>query len=277
VTHDPAKVQWAEQVRYTENSVPMQIGDGVWGTATGKGATPMLAADPTTGNVAWYGIVEEHGQPAYYAMRLKVEEGRISEVEAVIRRKGDPGAFGDPVSDIHDPAFGEVVPRGERVARATLIQAADGYFSTLQKNDGTLHTSFDPECARQENGQVTTNGSVSTGARGCEAQFRLGSFRFSERVRGRRFFIADEERGVVVASGYIDHPARIESFQTTDGVTRKSPFLSPDSLGLMEMFKIRKGRIYRVEAVFTRLPYGMSAPWTVPQTPAIAHDRSDVP
>jgi hypothetical protein len=228
----------------------------------------VLAADPVTGNVAWYGVVEEHGQPAYYAMRLKVEEGRTAEVEAVIRRKGDSGPFGDPVSDTHDPAFGEVLPRGERVPRATLIQLADGYFSTLQKNDGTLHTSFDPECARQENGQSTTNGSFATSAQGCEAQFRLGTFRYDERVRGRRFFIADEERGVVVATGYIDHAARIESYQTTDGVTHQSPFASPNSLGLMEMFKIRKGRIYRVEAVFTRLPYGMSAPWTVVQSPA---------
>jgi hypothetical protein len=262
VTHDPAKVRWAARVRYTENSVPMQIGDGVWGTVTAKGATPVVAADLTTGNVAWYGVVEEHGQPAYYAMRLRVEDGRIAEVEAVIRRKGDPGAYADPVTDSHDAAFVAAVPQGERLSRAALVKLADGYFSTLQNNDGTLHTSFDPECARQENGLITTAaGASTTGAQGCEAQFRLGMFRFSEAVRARRFFIADPERGVVVAAGYIDHPARIESFKMTDGTTRKSPFLSPDSLGLMEMFKIRKGRIYRVEAVFTRLPYGMSAPW----------------
>jgi hypothetical protein len=29
----------------------------------------------------------------------------------------------------------------------------------------------------------------------------------------------------------------------------------------MEMFKIKNGHIYRIEAVFTDLPYGMSAPW----------------
>ena len=89
----------------------------------------------------------------------------------------------------------------------------------------------------------------------------LCQFRYIGQLRGRRFFIADEERGVVVAAGYIDHPARIDTYQTTDGKTRHAPFTSPNSLGLMEMFKIRSGRIYRIEAVFTTLPYLMSSPW----------------
>jgi hypothetical protein len=262
VAHDPTRVRWAKTVRYTENSVPMQIGDGVWGTATGKSGTPTYAADPSTGSVAWYGTVDEHGDPSYYAMRLKVEDGKTSEVEAVIRRKGDSGPFGNPTSgDPHDPAFGEILPVKERVGRRTLIKLVDGYFSTLQQNDGTIRTQFDPECARQENGMSTTNGSFATTVQGCEAQFKLGVFRFVERLRGRRFFIADEARGVVVAAGYIDHPARMESYQTTDGKTQKSPITSPSSLGLMEMFKIRSGKIYRIEAIFTSLPYYMNAPW----------------
>jgi len=221
-----------------------------------------VAADPITGNVAWYGIVEEHGQPAYYAMRLRVVDGKVAEVEAVIRRKGYSGPFADPAKDSHDPAFAEAVPPGERLSRAALIKLADGYFSTLQNNDGTLHTSFDRECARQENGTSTTGGSSATGgAQGCEAQFKLGMFHFSEAVRARRYFIADPEHGVVVAAGYIDHPARMTSFKLSDGTTRQSPVLAPNSLGLMEMFKIKNGHIYRVEAVFTDLPYGMSAPW----------------
>jgi hypothetical protein len=30
---------------------------------------------------------------------------------------------------------------------------------------------------------------------------------------------------------------------------------------LMEMFKIRNGQIYRIEAVFTMLPYYMTSQW----------------
>jgi hypothetical protein len=217
--------------------------------------------------VAWYGTVDEHGDPSFYAMRLKVEDGKTSEVETVIARKG-AGLYGDPQKYTHDPAFGEVLAKSQRVSRSELISLANGYFSTLQQNDGTIRTKFDPDCQRQENGVATTNGTFSNMIPGCEAQFKLGLFRFDERVRGRRFPLVDEERGIVVAMGYIDHAARIDTFQTTDGATHTSPFRFPNSLGLMEMFKIRAGRIYRIEAVFTALPYYMTSEWvTTPDPP----------
>ncbi len=260
---DPSRVPWAARVRYTENSVSMMIGDGIWKTVTAK-SKPLYATDPSTGNVAWFGLIEEHGQPAYYAMRLKVEGGKVAEVEAVISRSGYPGPFGDPAKYAHDPAFAEVVPRGERQSRKQLVDLVNGYFSTLQLNDGTVRTKFDPDCGRNENGMSTTTGTTfenAAAAQGCEAQFKLGLYKYDDRVRGRRFELVDEEHGVVVATGYIDHAARFETYQTTDGKTRKSPFSSPNSLGLMEMFKIRNGRIYRIEAVFTMLPYYMTSQW----------------
>ena len=111
----------------------------------------------------------------------------------------------------------------------------------------------------------TTDGKFATSAQGCEAQFKLGSFKFDDKVRGRRFPIVDEERGVVVATGYIDHAATFETYQTTDGKTRNSPFKYPNSLQLMEMFKIRGGKIYRVEAVFTFVPYDTTSEWIPPE------------
>jgi hypothetical protein len=130
-------------------------------------------------------------------------------------------------------------------------------------NDGTIRTKFDPECARTENGQSTTSGTFenAVAAQGCEAQFKLGLYKYDDRVRGRRFELVDEEHGIVVATGYIDHGARFDTYKTTDGKERHSPFSSPNSLGLMEMFKIRNGQIYRIEAVFTMLPYYMTSQW----------------
>ena len=263
IAHDPSRIHWAKTVRYTENSVAMMIGDGVWGTATAKSTQPQHQADPTSGNVTWYGTIEEHGQPSYYAMRLKVEDGKTAEVEVFLRRKGmDEGPFGDPTKYAHDPAFSEVLAPAHRVARSKLIAVANGYFSTLQMNDGTVRTQFDPECARQENGMTTTDGSFAGTAQGCEEQFRQGFFRYDKRVRERRFHVVDEERGVVVASGYIDHPADFETYQTKDGKTRHSPFKSPNTLQFMEMFKIRDGRIFRVEVIFESVPYFMTSPWS---------------
>ncbi len=187
VAHDPARVPWAPTVRYTENNVSMMIGDGIWGAATARDRKSAAGGRSCTGNVGWYGTVAEHGQLSYYVMRLKVEHQRVSEVEVILDRKGDAGPWGDPAHFTHDPAFSSELPAAQRSSRQAMIALVDGYFSTIQKNDGALHTRFDPECAREENGQITTNGSFGSDAQGCEAQFRLGTFRFVDRVRDRRF------------------------------------------------------------------------------------------
>ncbi len=261
---DPARVNWAPSVRYTENNVSMMIGDGEWGAATARDPNPLLVADAATGSVGWYGTVAEHGQLSYYAMRMKVDHHRVSEVEVILDRKGDSGPFGDPANFSHDPAFSSPLPAGHRASRWTLVGLVDGYFSTVQKNDGTLHTRFDQDCAREENGQISTHGGGSD-TPGCEAQFKLGTFRFVDRVRDRRFAVVDEERGVVLALASFDDGATFEDYKTTDGKIVQNPIKSPGTLSVMEMFKIRDGKLYRIEAIFTGVPYRMSSQW-VPVT-----------
>jgi hypothetical protein len=263
VAHDPYRLPWSTSVRYTENSVSMMLGEGQWASATGKSASALHLADPSTGNVAWFGVILEHGQPAYFAVRLRVLNRHIAEAEAVIHGKGEAGPFGDPDHYLHDPAFEQMIPPSERASRSQLIDLANGYFSTLQQNDGTIRTHFDPGCERTENGISTTRGGFGNSAiaKGCEAQFKLGLYRFDDEVRARRFELVDVERGIVVATGFIDHGAHLMRYRTTDGKERESPFASPNSLGLIEAFKIRNGRIYRVEAIFSVLPYRMPSPW----------------
>jgi len=263
VAHDPTALPWAPAVRYTENSVPMMIGDGEWGSVTGVGPAPLIVAEPASGNVVWMGEVLEHGQVAHYAMRLRIAFQEISEVEVVLNGKGQPGPFGESATRAPDPAFEQVLAPAERRSREELIALADGYFSTLQHNDGTIRTTFDPACQRAENGQSTTSGTFGSAAiaQGCEAQFRLGLYRYDDELRARRFPLVDVERGVVVAMGFIDHSARLQRFTTTDGKPRHSPFAGPEALGLMEAFKIRNGKIYRIEAMFAEVPYRMPSPW----------------
>ena len=264
VRHDASRVPLAPHVRFTENDVSLAIGDGLWGSISSASQNPLLAADEVTGNVARFGTVEEHGVPAYYAMRLKVAGGRISEVETVVDRKTRwPSAFGDPAKLVHDPAFTEVLPPDERRERERLRDVANGYFSTVERNDGQVLTAFDPDCQRIENGISTTRGSFGAAAvaQGCEAQFRLGLYRINKRVRERRYPLIDEKRGIVVATGFFDHDNTFDLYKTTDGKEHKTLLKWPNSLSLMEAFKIKDGRIYRVEAVFTYVPYFMHSPW----------------
>ena len=51
VAKDPARVPWAKTVKFTENNVVLEIGDGLWGTISDKGTEDLRAADPTNGQV----------------------------------------------------------------------------------------------------------------------------------------------------------------------------------------------------------------------------------
>ncbi len=93
---------------------------------------------------------------------------------------------------------------------------------------------------------------------------KLGLYRINKRVRERRYPIVDEERGVVVATGFFDHANTFDSYKTTDGKVHATALKWPNSISLMEAFKIRNGMIYRVEAVFTYVPYFMHSPYALP-------------
>jgi hypothetical protein len=281
VHHDPSRVPFAKGVRFTENDVALATGQGLWDSISSASSKATLAADPDTGNVVWLGTVAENGAPAYYAMRLKVREGRITQVETVVERKTAlPQPFGDPSKVLHDPAFEQVLPAAERRGRERLRDVANGYFSTVERNDGDLLTVFDPDCERTENGISTTSGNFGSAAdaQGCAAQFRLGLFRINKRVRERRYPLIDVKRGVVVATGFFDHDNSFDRYKTTDGKEHRTLLRWPNSLSLMEAFKIRNGRIYRVEAIFTYVPYFMHSPWEnqadAPAPPAIARPKA---
>lgn len=273
LTHkDPGKAPFAKDATFTENDVAMPIGKGLWGTISGASSDGLELADPSTGQAAWFGLVQEHGTPAYYAMRLRVKDGRIEGVETVVHRQtGLPAPFGDVTKYHHDAAFAEVLPAAQRRPRERLRAVADSYFNTVELNDGVVFAPFDAECERTENGITTTKadpssaGTAASIALGCENQFKLGIYRINKRVRERRYPLIDEERGVVVATGFFDHANTFDTYQTTDGKTMKTALKWPNSITLMEAFKIRDGKIFRVEAIFTYVPYAMHSPWARPE------------
>jgi hypothetical protein len=146
-----------------------------------------------------------------------------------------------------------------------MLELANGYFSTLEQNDGTIRTRFHPDCNRREDGVISTNNPqpnlAPISGLGCEAQFRLGYYRFDNWIRARRFPIIDEEAGVVLAGGFIDHDGQLRDYALTDGTPEMGFFLRPHSFSFLEAFKIRNDAIAAVEAVFHYVPYRMRSPW----------------
>jgi hypothetical protein len=263
---DPSRLVWAEDAVFSENNVQLAVGDGTWNTADGRRDYDLKMADPVTGQVAWFGVIEEHGHPAIMALRLRIAGGGIAEAEAIVTRKVENSPFPSIDTYIEPRALmlADVAP-GQRTSRTDMLATADGYFDTLQLNDGTIRTRFTDDCERIENGMQTTHNdsfpNYPIAAYGCREQFELGQYRYDDRLRARRFPLVDEEKGLVLAGGFIDHCGKLVDFTWTDGTPVKSFFHFPHSYCLLEAFKIVDNAIAGVEAVFIDVPYHMPSPW----------------
>jgi hypothetical protein len=258
-------VPWAANVRNSENNVMIPTGEGLWGTLDRLGAYQLRFADVKEGEVGYFGTVHEPLEESAFTVRLKVNaQGKISEVETIVVRQSDSGIKFENPRYWDKPILNANALKPS--TRTEMIALSDGYFSTLQLNDGTLHTKFHPDCNRVENGVQTTHNPefakiVPVSALGCEEQFRMGNYRYDDRLRGRRFPLVDEERGLVLAYGFIDHSGKLDTYQLTDGRTVKSPVRRPHSFYLAELFKIDDGMIMQIEANFITVPYWMPSPW----------------
>jgi len=261
---DASRVEWSPTLHYTENNVALEPGDGLWNTLTALGPYDLRFADASHGQVALFTSVEETDAVSPCAIRLGFREGVVEECEIVVARNKDEGLpfLGQRFDD--KPAMLALVPEAERISRAEMIQLANGYFETIERNNGMIRTRFHPHCNRVENGVQTTNNPdfpLPIARLSCEEQFALGWYRYDDELRARRFPLVDIERGIVLAHGFIDHSGRLGDYELTDGTTVTSPIRRPHSYYLAEAFKIRDGAIEQVEAVFHTVPYRMPSPW----------------
>jgi hypothetical protein len=264
LAHDSARLPWASDALVTENNVALEPGDGLWCTITGLGPYDLRFADERSGQVALFTTVTESRDTSGACIRLGMRGEAVAEVETIVVRQADEAlVFPDPKFE-PKPAMEASVPEAERSTRAEMIALADGYFSTLQLNDGAIHTRFHAGCNRIENGVQTTNNPeffVPVAHLPCEEQFRQGNYRYDDRLRGRRFPLVDEERGIVLAHGFIDHRGVLGDYELTDGTRVTSPIRRPHTFYLSEAFKIRQGAIEQIEANFITVPYHMPSPW----------------
>jgi hypothetical protein len=273
--HDPGAAGLAPAVRYTENGQQLAVGDGLWGTISRLGVYRHFIADPESRQVGLFATVHEHATHSILTVRLKVEDGGVGEIEAIVARPTATGpmARGAELLDNRrtpEPIWREAVPQAERMSRADLARVADMYFAGLEKNDGKGDYPFTDDCERIENGYQTTNQAVppDTGiymahfmTMSCRAQFETGFFRFVDRIRDRRFPVIDVERGVVFALGFFDHSGTVPEVTLTSGEKVEVNLRTPFTWEIGEAFKIEKGLIRRIEAAMTQAPYGMRPNW----------------
>jgi hypothetical protein len=273
VAHDPSKAPILKNAKFTENGQKLDIGDGLWNTMSGKGTYRLFVTDPQAGEVAFLGSIREDNAPAMLALRLKVRNRQISEVETFIQRS-DRSALGFEKIGY---TWADVIPPAERMTREELIKTANMYFSGMQKNDGKGDYPFADDCNRIENGGMTTNTPTPPGqtkpdpktATGyssqwsCMEQFKSGLLHFVTRIRDRRYVAVDPERGLVFSFIFFDHSGGdTRTFQTPDGRTVTAGPAQLWTWQLGELFKIEKGKIHQIQAIMERAPYGMNSGWS---------------
>jgi hypothetical protein len=263
VAHDPTQAPFAEDAKFTENTVVLELGDALWGTASAPpGDYQIKVADPLTGNAAFYLLMEESGSPIWLTGRLHVDNNEIDELETVVIRQG--AGFGGFDWDTPDPEWTAVVPQEQRNTRAELFAVADGYVETLQENLAG-HVQFADDCNRIENGVITANNPEATsgmGAGSCQENVDSGMWVYITEINPRRFLVADEELGIAMGmfmfqqDGSHDHAmVNGERFEYSGAFRR------PFTTVIPETFKIRDGKITRIWATMATIPYKSKSGW----------------
>ena len=269
--HDPSRLPLAPGVRFTENDVPLAVGDGLWNTVDGVGDYRLPFIDPEDGQAGMFGVVVEDGKPAHLMLRLKVEDRRITEIETIVLRPAENNGFGAPATMKPRSAFYEDVPEADRLTRVQLVSMANAYFETLQQNNGTVFAAFGQDCNRIESGIQTTNnpatnptGRPDPGIKklGCEAQFKTGFFRFVTHIRDRRFVVVDRQKGLVYVAAFFDHRGDMRKVKLTDGRIVDAQYDTPWTWQIGELFKVKDGKLHEIEALVMHAPYAIQDVWS---------------
>src|SRR5215510_13813471 len=86
--HDPKAVPpLARDVRMTENTAQIDVGEGVlWRSKVEPTSFKIYIADPVEGQVAQQARLKIQGRDALVAVRLKIDRGKILEIEQLYDR-----------------------------------------------------------------------------------------------------------------------------------------------------------------------------------------------
>jgi hypothetical protein len=280
VRHDPAGLPLNRDVKFTENTARLKVGtEGLWiGASEPPTGFRIYAVDVGAGQAGFYGVMKERDRPLIIALRLKVTNGQITEIEHVLARNLRADALKNLANS--RPEFVTPLPPTSRLPRQQMVNTADSYFEAIEHANGKL-APFADECVRRENGGQTTHNATPVpwpvplgskqaddamaylGTLSCSDQLDTHLMDFITRLWPRRFEIVDEEYGLVFAFPMFQHrggSGTIKIFNVP-GVDTLPLGGSSSNLQAAEIFRIDRGRITGVEAMGASLPYGTKSGW----------------
>ena len=251
--NDAKKLPQAARARITENGAEKKLADTFWASAE----DPVFRFDIVNtrrGDTGTEAVIRNaDGSKTMYMLRLKVQNGAITEIETIKANQGDADRLWDPdrLTDV-SPYLQQSIRESERDSYYDLIGAAESYWRAFQTN-GTPNyhrARLLVDSRRFENGLQTTglvrNGVFNDTARG----FDEGRF-IGRNIWDRRYPVVDEERGVVLS---------IVRFGIKGGAKSQSTATANDRL-VAEFFAIKSGYIQEIQAVLVNLPDDKPTGW----------------
>jgi hypothetical protein len=255
--HKPSLLPLSPKVKYTETGRFLKLGEGIWKDA-GKPTFRFEIFDPKTGGIGVHAVVPSGDVPTIMALRLKVENHLITEVESILVAKG-PGEFAAPERLVKPSRyFTRRIRPAEQNSRYELMAAADAYFRAFE-SEGTpdyIRAPLLPDTLRFENGIQTTNAALgSLPPTTAAEQFDMAAFKGAI-VAERRYPVIDTELGVVmsfVRFGDPSRPAPVVPSSSAMPVPGAAPGGGERrfySSFVAETFAVTQGKIVEIQAIF---------------------------
>jgi hypothetical protein len=244
ISHNPKAIPIAPTARFTEDTKTQPLGEGLW-----KGASKIRPyrqdfLDVREGVAASHVVVEENGTPVMLALRLKIENKKITEIETMVTRSKAEGALFDIEKLTTPHAAMNILPEtSQRMSREDLIGIAEIYVAGLKVggNFDVVNAPFSPDAYRIENGTLTAGPGARAGSENIRTQRVMAHPDINYRIAA-----VDEEMGIVL-------------FRLDFGNTNN--YGPGNALTLFEAFKIHGGQIHAVEAFMDLMPENTPSGW----------------
>jgi hypothetical protein len=244
VAHNPKSLPLAADVRFTEDTKTLPLGEGLWKGASGLRTYRQDFLDVRDGMAASHVIVEESGNPVMLALRLKVAGRKITEIETMVTRSRTEGAlFSIDALTKTQPGMNVVPDASQKMSRADLIRTAEFYPLGLKPGGSfeAVHAPFAPDAYRIENGSRMAGPGARAGSENILTQRVIAHPDVSYRIAA-----VDEELGIVLM--------RLDFGDTNS-------YGAGNALTCFEAFKVYGGQIHAVEAFIRIMPANTPSGW----------------
>jgi hypothetical protein len=251
----PDALALAPQVRFTEDSRALKLGEGLWRTARGSEPERVDILDVRQGIAATLALVDEQQGDATATvmlfLRLQIDGGRISGIETMVVRNKEEG-FVFNVEGTRAPNRGMLAtpPALARMPQAELVRIAEFYPAGLVAGSFVeVDAPFAPGAYRIENGYLAAGPGECmpehpTRREGCQDIKRQRIVEHPDLTY--RVAAVDEENGIVLL--------RLNFGDT-------GHYGSGNALIAWEAFKVHGGQIHAVEAFMKVMPATMGSGW----------------